>query len=171
MDMLAAMTDERARHDFVDRMGDLGATSGMPRMAARMLAYLMTVDDGRATAAELSQALAVSPAAVSGAMRYLEHTDLIRRTRARGDRRDVFVVEVGSWVEYTLHGLDVMRVWSEVFSDGAEALSAGPGRDRLVESAELFAFLKSELDASMQLWRHNKQLHHPSPTKRAALPD
>ena len=49
----------------------------MPRMPSRVFAALLSVDSGRATAAELSDALRVSPAAVSGAVRYLVQTSLI----------------------------------------------------------------------------------------------
>ena len=49
------------------------------------------------TAAELTEALDVSPAAVSGAVRYLTQTYLIGKEREPGSRRDVYVVQADAW--------------------------------------------------------------------------
>ncbi|AKT50639.1 GbsR/MarR family transcriptional regulator [Arsenicicoccus sp. oral taxon 190] len=146
-------SEDADRHAFVDRMGDLGAASGMPRMASRLLAHLFTVDEARATAAELGEALEASPAAISGAVRYLESLELVRRTRERGSRRDVFVLEQHVWSEFMLRSLDVVRVWGTVFGQGAGAVPGGPARDRLAENAAFFDFLGDELDASLHRWR------------------
>ena len=60
----------------------------MARMPARVFAAILTADDGRCTAAELAGTLGVSPAAVSGAVRYLMQLGLVRRERDPGERRD-----------------------------------------------------------------------------------
>ena len=54
----------------------------MPRLASRVFARLLADDDGRMTAAELTESLDVSPAAISGAVRYLD-PDLPHRQGAR----------------------------------------------------------------------------------------
>src|SRR6476661_8127466 len=69
----------------------------------------MTERDERAVAAyverfgnELTEALDVSPAAVSGAVQYLTQTHLIGKERERGSRRDVYVVHLDAWHEAML---------------------------------------------------------------------
>ena len=89
--------DERAVSAYVERLGDTLTDAGMPRLAARVFAQLLADDDGRMTAAELTESLDVSPAAVSGAVRYLTQTYLIGKERERGSRRDVYVVQADAW--------------------------------------------------------------------------
>ena len=69
----------------------------MPRLASRVFAQLLADDDGRMTAAQLTEALQVSPAAVSGAVRYLTQVAMIGKERERGSRRDVYVVHTDAW--------------------------------------------------------------------------
>ncbi|WP_256793858.1 GbsR/MarR family transcriptional regulator [Terrabacter sp. Ter38] len=89
--------DERGVSAYVERLGDTLTDAGMPRLAARVFARLLADDDGRMTAAELTESLDVSPAAVSGAVRYLTQTYLIGKERERGSRRDVYVVQADAW--------------------------------------------------------------------------
>ena len=138
----------RARDEFVDR------SAGMPRMSARVLAHLLTLDDGRATSSELSQSLQASPAAVSGAVRYLEQLTLVRRTRERGSRRDHFVLDRGMWAGYMVRGLEVLDLWSSVLRSGAEAVGQrSPAGSQLAEDAELFTYLGAELKDAMRRWQ------------------
>jgi DNA-binding transcriptional regulator GbsR (MarR family) len=72
----------------VERLGRVLEESGVPRMAARVFAYILAEDRDRYTAAELGEGLQVSPAAISGAVRYLTQTRLVvkeRRPSGRGD--------------------------------------------------------------------------------------
>ena len=89
--------DERAVAAYVERFGDTLTDAGMPRLASRVFACLLADDDGRMTAVELTEALDVSPAAISGAVRYLTQTYLIGKERERGSRRDVYVVQTDAW--------------------------------------------------------------------------
>lgn len=144
----------RARDEFVDRLADVGASAGMPRMSARVLAHLLTLDDGRATSSELSESLQASPAAVSGAVRYLEQLTLVRRTRERGSRRDHFVLDRGMWAGYMVRGLEVLDLWSSVLRSGAEAVGQrSPAGSQLAEDAELFTYLGAELKDAMRRWQ------------------
>ena len=56
----------------------------MGRMPARAFAAILAADDGRRTAAELAELLEVSPAAVSGAVRYLPSCAWSAASASRG---------------------------------------------------------------------------------------
>ena len=77
--------DERAVAAYVERFGDTLTDAGMPRLASRVFACLLADDDGRMTAVELTEALDVSPAAISGS-RALPDPDLPHRQGARAAR-------------------------------------------------------------------------------------
>src|SRR4051812_25133042 len=84
--------DEEAVASFVEHFAQLLVEGGMARMPSRVFARLMVTDEGRLTAAELADLLKASPAAISGAIRYLEQVDLATRRRERGSRRDYYQV-------------------------------------------------------------------------------
>src|SRR4051794_1974188 len=84
-------------HEAVEHLGGALANAGLARLPARVFAALMATPDGRLTSAELATVLEVSPAGVSGAVRYLSQLRMIRRERERGSRRDLYVVMDDAW--------------------------------------------------------------------------
>ncbi|HEX2184461.1 MAG TPA: MarR family transcriptional regulator [Chloroflexota bacterium] len=89
--------DEQQVGRFVERLALNLSESGWPRMAARVFAGLLVAADGRRTAAQLVELLHVSPAAISGAVRYLMQVGLITREREPGQRRDYYRVYDDLW--------------------------------------------------------------------------
>ena len=85
--------DPEAVRQFVEHFASALTDAGLQRMHARVFAALHGTDSGRLTAAEIAESLQVSPAAVSGAVRYLTQFNLIRREREPGSRRDTYVVD------------------------------------------------------------------------------
>jgi DNA-binding transcriptional regulator GbsR (MarR family) len=63
--------DDQAVLRFIERFSSVFTESGMPRMPSRVFVALLASDAGELTAAELADLLRVSPAAISGAVRYL----------------------------------------------------------------------------------------------------
>ena len=105
------VTDETTRDDgevkaFIERFASVLAETGWQRMAGRVFAALLVADSGRRTVAELSEILNASPAAISGAVRYLEQLALASRERDPGTRRDVYRVDSDMWYRVALSQLD-----------------------------------------------------------------
>ncbi len=71
--------------------------AGMARMPARVMMALVGSPDEGYTAADLSERLGVSAAAVSGAVRYLTSMRLIHRVSRPGDRRDRYDITGDAW--------------------------------------------------------------------------
>ena len=105
---------ERRRAAFVEAFGEELTRSGMNRMAARAFAAIAASDGGQRTAADLSEELRASPAAISGAVRYLEQVDMIRRSRPLGSRRDVFSLTDDVWYEALTHRGSVVERWRDM---------------------------------------------------------
>ncbi|MFE0045634.1 GbsR/MarR family transcriptional regulator [Streptomyces albireticuli] len=80
-----------------DEIIELAVRTGLPRITARVHVDLLLSEDGRRTAAELTRRLEVSPASVSVAVNYLVEQGYVRRERAPGRRRDVYVVDDEAW--------------------------------------------------------------------------
>src|SRR5690349_19613035 len=97
--MRVAERDPEAVQRFVEHFASALVNAGLQRTHARVFAALHGTDSGRLTAAELAETLQISPAAVSGAVRYLTQFNLIRREREPGSRRDVYVLYRDNWYE------------------------------------------------------------------------
>lgn len=144
---------DQARRDFVERLADVAVASGMPRMPSRALGALLAEDDGRMTAADLATALRASPAAISGAMRYLEHLGMARRTREPGSRRDHFeVFDHALFVSYR-SGNELVAAWARVFDEGARKVGPEtPAGQRMIENRDLFDYLAAEMPKVFDRW-------------------
>ncbi|MET9493468.1 MarR family transcriptional regulator [Streptomyces sp. NPDC006552] len=152
--------DAAAASRFVERFAGRLVESGLPRMPARVFAALLSSEDGALTAAQLGERLRVSPAAVSGAVRYLTQVHMVTREREPGTRRDLFRVHANQWYETLASRDSVLKGWIDALADGVDSFGAasGPGR-RLGETLAFFEFVQSELGGLMERWRaHRKTL-------------
>ena len=129
----------------------------MPRLAARVFAQLLADDDGRMTSTELTESLGVSPAAISGAIRYLAHAMLIGKERERGSRRDVYVVQTDAWHTAMLSRDRLLSQMESSVRDGVDAV--GPdtraGR-RLRLTVEYFDYLFAQMESIRTGWEERK---------------
>jgi DNA-binding transcriptional regulator GbsR (MarR family) len=139
---------------FVERFGATLEEGGVPRMPARVFAALLVTDSGRLTAAELAEQLRISPAAVSGAVRYLTQVGLVAREREAGSRRDVYALHHEVWYEAIVNREPLLSRWRRSLEEGVEAVGADtPAGRRLAESADFFSFLIAEMPAMLARWR------------------
>jgi DNA-binding transcriptional regulator GbsR (MarR family) len=142
---------------FVERFAVLLSDSGMARMPARVFAAILADDAGRLTASELAERLGVSPAAISGAVRYLLHAGMIERTREPGERRDQYRLHDDVWGEMYLQRSALLRRWEDLMAEAVAAIGTDrPAGRRLEETRDFFAFLREELPAVMQRWKERR---------------
>jgi DNA-binding transcriptional regulator GbsR (MarR family) len=141
----------------VERFASVMVESGMPRMPARVFSALLASDDGRLTAAELGEQLHVSPAAVSGAMRYLVQTNLASRERQPGSRRDVYRVHDDVFYEASLRRDQMLHRWDTTLQEGIAAVGAStPAGHRLAEMDAFVDFYRQELPTLLTRWRQRR---------------
>ena len=154
--------DEEAEvvSQFVERFAAQLVEAGMTRMPARVFAALLSSEQGVMSAAELGEQLKVSPAAVSGAIRYLAQVDMVRREREPGSRRERYRVEGNQWYETLTSRDSVLRRWQETLREGVEhfGIDTPQGR-RINETYQFFNFVEHELAAMMERWAKYKAEH------------
>ena len=139
---------------FIERFASVLEEGGVPRMPARVFSALLATDSGRMTAAEVAEVLRISPAAVSGAVRYLIQVSLIGREREPGSRRDVYGIHDDLWYEAIVNREPLLTRWGRALEEGVEAVGPdSPAGRRLAETAEFFEFLKWEMPAMLARWR------------------
>lgn len=135
----------RAVARYVERVASELTEMGMPRMVARVFACLLVDDAGALTAAEVGERLHVSPAAVSGAVRYLAAVGLITREREPGSRRERYRMESDRWYQIFAQREQIIRRLEQTLDSGIGILGADtPAGRRIEETTEFFAFLREE---------------------------
>ena len=154
---------------FVERFAAVLTDSGIPRMPARVFAALVATDAGRLTANELTENLRISPAAVSGAVRYLTQIGLVTREREPGSRRDVFWVDPQVLYEVTVGRDRLLSRWENSLREGIATLGEDtPAGRRMAEMADFFGFLRGEMVTMLGRWKA-RQTSQPQQTQQARL--
>jgi DNA-binding transcriptional regulator GbsR (MarR family) len=145
------------RQGFVERMGSALSQAGLARVPSLVFSQLLVDEDGRMTSAELAKALHLSPASISGAVRYLEQIGMMRRERERGTRRDVYVVEEEAWHTALMRRDQVYAPMIAALTAGLEAVPAGtPAHQRMLVTREFMAFVNEELQALADKWEQRR---------------
>src|ERR1700735_2717459 len=129
-------------------------------MAPRFFAALVIAESGRLSAAELAERLRVSPAAVSGAVRYLIQLGLVHKERVPGSRRDYYRMPGNMWD-------DMLRLRDQVMSRGTALVREGidlvgpdtPAGARLAEQADFLEFVSKELSDVLDRWDQYRAGH------------
>lgn len=142
---------------FVEHFAAQLVEAGVPRMPARIFAALLASDTGALTSVELGEQLRISPAAVSGAVRYLAQVHLVSREREPGSRRERYRVHSDQWYEAITNREAIIKRWEEALREGVASLGAdSPAGRRLSENLAFFEFIETELEAMMVRWRTHR---------------
>lgn len=159
--------DDDVRH-FIEHFALVMTDSGMARMPARVFACVLTEHTGCLTARELSERLQVSPAAISGAVRYLVDLGVLHRQRLPGERVDHYCFGDDQWYDLYTTRDSLLKRWEDAAAGGAELLGhQTPAGKRLAESEEFFRFLREELASLGDRWHERRaKLFPPDPTSR-----
>ena len=143
----------------IEHFALLMTEAGVPRMPARVFAYMLADDATRHTASDLAAGLQVSPAAISGAVRYLQQVRLLVRGREPGARVDHYrLFGDDLWSDMYIARMGLLDTWETALSEAADLLGPGrPGTARLRESQEFFAFIKADLPNVLERWSKHRE--------------
>lgn len=151
--------DEQAVLRFVEQFALVLVEAGIPRMPARVFAYVLAADADRHTAAELAAGLRVSPAAISGAVRYLVQVGLLGKEREPGSRSDHYrVYDQDIWSAIMRQQDPALKRTEDVLARGLGLLDESrPGGRRVRETLEFYRFIRSDLKALLDRWSEHRQ--------------
>ena len=154
---VSAERDDDAVRRYTEQFGNLLAETGWPRMAARVFAAILSSETGRMTAAELSDQLQASPAAVSGAVNYLLQLRLATREREPGSRRDVYVVQDDAWYQTMMTENASLIRWSDSLRKVLDASGEGTAAHRRIRvSLGFIDFIGEEVKGLSERWIKRK---------------
>jgi predicted transcriptional regulator len=152
---------------YLERFSSVLVAAGIPAMPARVFVALLVADSGRLTAAELADRLQVSPAAVSGGVRYLIQVGLVHKERVPGSRRDYYRMPQDVWSDMFRLRDQVMQRWAALVREGIELLGPGtPAGARLAEHAMFFDFVSAEMPEVLKRWEEYRAAGPEGPARR-----
>jgi DNA-binding transcriptional regulator GbsR (MarR family) len=138
---------------YIERFAAVLVAAGFPPMPARVFVALLITDSGRLTAAELAGMLRISPAATSGAVRYLIQLGLVHKERVPGSRRDYYRMPGNMWDDMLRMRDQVMSRWTALVREGIDLVGpATPAGARLAEQAAFLEFVSKELSDVLARW-------------------
>ena len=138
---------------YVERFATILVAAGFPAMPARVFVAFLICDSDRLTAADLGRMLQISPAAVSGAVRYLTGVGLVHKERVPGSRRDYYRMPADVWSEVMRLQSQVLVRWAGLLKEGVDLVGAGtPAGARLTEHTSFFEFLNTEIPGILDRW-------------------
>jgi len=150
---VAAGPDD-ALFGYIERFAAVLVAAGFPPMPARVFVALLVTDSGRLSAAELAAMLRISPAAVSGAVRYLIQLGLAHKERVPGSRRDYYRMPGNMWDDLIRMRDQVMGRWTALVREGIDLVGADtPAGERMAEQAAFLEFATKELSEILTRWQ------------------
>jgi DNA-binding transcriptional regulator GbsR (MarR family) len=127
---------------------------GLPRMAGRIMAWLLICNPPHQSQAQLGRVLRASKGSISTMTRMLLQFGLVKRVSLPGDRRDYVAIPEG-WLT-SLWGQQTQRAQTmkRVAAAGLQVLKDAPKqrRSRLLEMHDMYAFLERETPALVARW-------------------
>ena len=139
--------------EFIEKFAAVLIAAGFPPMPARVFVALLVTDSGRLTSAELTELLQISPAAVSGAIRYLTGLGLVHKERVPGSRREYYRMPPDIWHQVTMMRAQVLTRWTALLKEGIELVGPdSPAGQRMTGHAAYFEFLAAEMPGIFARW-------------------
>lgn len=140
---------------WVEETALLFEGAGLPRMAGRVLAYLLVAEPAEQTAKEVGEALGVSKGALSPALSLLTRLWLVERFRHPGERADRYAVRPGAWRRLLLEKARTLALYREQAERGLALIGEAKG-GRLREMRDLYAFFERELPRLLERFEEER---------------
>jgi DNA-binding transcriptional regulator GbsR (MarR family) len=145
---------------YIEEYGVCLETSGLPRMAGRIVGLLLICTPPHQAADQISRILDASKGTVSTMTRLLVQLGLIERVGLPGERRDYFRLRQDLWEQMLALQLAEMTQMRELAERGLALLASGgapaPEQERLREMYEMHAFFERELPELLARYKNEK---------------
>jgi DNA-binding transcriptional regulator GbsR (MarR family) len=140
---------------FVEEVGIAFARTGLPRMAGRIVGWLLISDPPHQSIDQIASALLASKGSISTSTRILVQNGLIERFSLPGVRHDYFRLRADAWSFITgRHLEEEIRTFRHLAERGLEVFTdkMSPTRKWLEEMQDVYSFIERELPALQERW-------------------
>jgi DNA-binding transcriptional regulator GbsR (MarR family) len=153
---------------FVEEVGIVFEQTGLPRMAGRILGWLLISEPPHQSTVQIAEALMASKGSISTATRLLIQIGLIERLSLPGIRHDYFRIRSDAWQHMIKRGLeDEIKMFRQLAKRGLEVLSEKALLTRLnqkwlEEMYNMYTFLEREFPILLERWEQEHKGKQPA---------
>jgi len=146
------------KRSFVEELGLFFEQSGMPRMAGRILGWLLLSDPPHQSLNELAEALIASKGSISTTTRLLVQIGLIERISLPGVRHSYFRIRPSASQHLLKQGAEQVTILRKLAERGLELLEdkASLTRQGLEEMRDMYTFFEREYPALLERWEQER---------------
>lgn len=142
------------REQFVERMGEFLAQAGQPRIAGRLLGWLLVCEPPEQSADQLMEATGASKGSISTMLRLLQATGCVETGGRSGERRTYYRIRPEVWSEMLRSRLEKMSELKTIAEEGLAMMADASDevKERLTGMRDLYAFFEGEWPALIDRW-------------------
>lgn len=158
----------RSELTFVEEVAVAFEQGGLPRMAGRIIGWLLICDPPEQTSDQLARVLQASKGSISSSTRLLVPSGLVERMSRPGERRDYFRLRNEAWAELVRARLDQVTSFRELTQRGLALLAddAAARRARLEDVSSFYTWLDARLAELWTAW--DEERPRPDPSRSGA---
>ena len=155
--VLARQQQEKA--EFIEEMGQMLATFGLPHMAGRILAALLMATPAEQSAEQLAETLKASRGSISTMTRLLEAPGIIERVRKPGDRRTYYRNTPDGWYRAMAREAASMTELRDLAERGSALMEgeSSSARRGIEDTVRFLHFWEREMEAVLSRWRESRE--------------
>ena len=155
------MNDARQLEEkrFVEEVGIVFEQTGLPRMAGRILGWLLISDPPHQSMDQLTKTLMASKGSISTVTRLLIQIGLIERLSLPGVRHDYFRIKPSASHQLLKDSLVQTTTFRQLMERGLELTEgkAHVNRQWLEEMRNMYAFFEREFPALVERWEQERK--------------
>ncbi|MCT7950063.1 MarR family transcriptional regulator [Ancylothrix sp. C2] len=139
---------------FIEEVGVLFELMGLPRMAGRILGWLLISNPPHQSTGQLAEVLQASKGSISTMTRLLIQGGLVERVSLPGDRRDFFCIKLGAWPALLKQRMGQITAIRELAGRGLKILEnqEPERRTRLQEMHDFHRFFERQFPLLIERW-------------------
>lgn len=145
--------------EFIEEVGLYMERQGLPRMAGRILGYLMVCQPPAQSFSQIAAALGASKASISTMAQLLRSGGHVRRVAVVGERAEYLSLKSGGWEDLMarqLHELTAFRRLLQRALELTEKRNAGDPH-HLADLLSLHDFLRKKLPELLTEWKKREK--------------
>lgn len=148
------MSKQAEQMQFIEDAGIIFELVGLPRMAGRILGWLLICDPPHQSPQDLAEALQASKGSISTNTRLLVQYHLLDRMSLPGERRTYYTLKRGIWAELVRIHMQEITLLKELAESGLDVVEGENGelQARLSEMHSMYAFFEREYPALVARW-------------------
>ena len=144
---------------FIEEMGIVFEDAGMPRMAGRILGWLLICDPPHQSSGQLATVVEGSKGSISTMTRMLVSLRLVERMTMPGDHRSTYYqISPGAWSELLRKRVAEITIWRQAAERGIRLMKGSNRqlRRRLEEMRDIHIFFERELPTLLERWERRR---------------